>query len=280
MKRIDISETIKRVDFPEKIWEWLDLFGDVVATAQQEAIYQEQNFIADNPYKKFLLCAINKDLSTLNTIYILLRCELIHQASSHIRLLCESLITLQYVSMEPDLRADLFWGYADIETYKITSAILEWESGTANPIHVERLKAFKDSISGQYEKAKNHYSFMNRKKKRKPFSNWCNKTISKQAQECGRSFQRLYALVYRQLSAYIHGSAWSLRRQISYSRDHYQIDVIHNDVASIVRTAIVVWIEWAKFCVVNMNWRLEKSINDISYRLKEMDGRHFPPKTT
>ena len=160
MKRIDMSETIKRVDFPEKIWEWLDLFGDVVATTQQEAIYQEQNFIADNPYKKFLLCAINKDLSTLNTIYILLRCELIHQASSHIRLLCESLITLQYVSMEPDLRADLFWGYADIETYKITSAILEWESGTANPIHVERLKAFKDSISGQYEKAKNHYSFM------------------------------------------------------------------------------------------------------------------------
>ena len=182
--------------------------------------------------------------------------------------------------MEPDLRADLFWGYADIETYEITSAILEWESGTANPIHVERLKAFKNSISGQYEQAKHRYSFMNRKKKQKPFSNWCNKTISKQAQECGLAFQRLYALVYRQLSAYIHGSAWSLRRQISYSRDHYQLNVIHNDVASIVRTAIVVWAEWAKFCIGNMNWRLEKSINDISYRLTEMDGRHFPPKTT
>ncbi|MBU0661771.1 hypothetical protein KKG22_06390, partial [Patescibacteria group bacterium] len=78
MKRIDISETIKQVDFPEKIWEWLDLFGDVVATTQQEAIYKEQTFLADTPYKKLLLCAINKDLSTLNTIYILLRCELIH----------------------------------------------------------------------------------------------------------------------------------------------------------------------------------------------------------
>ncbi len=280
MRRIDISETIKRIDFPKEIWEWLDLFGDVVATTQDEAIYQEKIFLADTPYKKLLQYSINKDLSTLNTIFLLLRCELVHQASSHIRLLCESLITLQYVSMEPDLYADLFWGYADIETYKIISAILEWENETANPIKVERLKAFKDSILGQYEQAEHRYSFMNRKKKRKPFINWCNKRIAIQAKDCGRSFEKLYALVYKRLSAYIHGSAWSLRKQIHYSRDHYRPDKIHNDIASIVSIAIVVWIEWAKFCIHNMNWRLEKTINDISYRLNELDERHFPLKTT
>jgi hypothetical protein len=82
MPRIDIAETIKLIDFPDKIWEWLDLFGDIVAATQSEAIYQDKWFIADTPYKKILLFTINKDLSTLNTIYFILRCELIHQASS------------------------------------------------------------------------------------------------------------------------------------------------------------------------------------------------------
>lgn len=68
MARIDIPETIKRIDFPEKIWEWMDLLGDIVVITQQEAMHQERTFLADTPYKKFLLCSINKDLSTLNTI--------------------------------------------------------------------------------------------------------------------------------------------------------------------------------------------------------------------
>ena len=82
MPRIDISETIKIIDFPDKVWEWLDLFGDIIAATQSEAMYQDRSYIADTPYKKFLLCNINKDLSTLNTIYFILRCELIHQAAS------------------------------------------------------------------------------------------------------------------------------------------------------------------------------------------------------
>jgi hypothetical protein len=77
MPRIDICETISRIDFPEKVWEWLDLFGDILAETQREAMHQERTFLADTPFKKILLCTINKDLSTLNAIYILLRCVLI-----------------------------------------------------------------------------------------------------------------------------------------------------------------------------------------------------------
>lgn len=280
MGRIDISETIRRIDFPQKVWEWLDLFGDVVARTQGEAMHQERNFIADTPFKKILLCAINKDLSTLNAIYILLRCELIHQASSHVRLLCESLITLQYISLDSESRSDLFWGYADIEAYKISSSILDWESSTADPLHVERLMKFKECTSEKYEKAKNTYTFISKKGRGRSFSNWCNKSIATQARECGSALQRLYELVYKQTSAYIHGSAWSLRRQVSYSRDHYRPDVVLNDVATIIRTALVVWVEWAKFCVNSLNWRLENKIVEVPNRLSELDARHFPHKAS
>jgi len=278
MPRIDILETIRRIDFPPEVWEWLDLFGDIVAVTQREAMHQEKTFLADTPFKKILLCAINKDLSTLNTIYILLRCELIHQASSHVRLLCESLITLKYISLESESRSDLFWGYADIETYEISSSILEWESSTANPEHVERLVAFQKTVSGKYEKAKGIYTFVNKNGRRKPFTNWCNRRVSAQAHECGPAFQRLYELVYRQMSSYIHGTAWSLRRQVSYSRDHYQPNVILNDIATIVRTASVVWVEWAKFCMQILNWRLSDAMKEVATTLEEMDGRHFPRK--
>jgi len=197
MPRIDISETISRIDFPEKVWEWLDLFGDIVAETQREAMHQDRTFLADTPFKRILLCTINKDLSTLHAIYILLRCELIHQASSHVRLLCESLITLKYISLKSKSRSGLFWGYADIEAYEISSSILDWESSTANPVHVKRLRAFQESVSGKYAKAKETYTFADKKGRRRSFSNWCNKSISAQARECGPIFQRLYELVYK-----------------------------------------------------------------------------------
>lgn len=278
MPRIDICETIRQIDFPVEVWEWLDLFGNVVGITQREAMYQEKTFLADSPFKKILLCAINKDLSTLNTIYILLRCELIHQASSHVRLLCESLITLKYISLESESRSALFWGYADIEAYDISSSLLEWDGSTANPKHVEGVRSFRESISAKYEKVKGTYSFVDKKGRERPFPNWCNKSTFLQALDCGPSFQRLYKLVYRQMSSYVHGTAWSLRRQVSYSRDHYQPDVILNDIASIVRTVSAVWVEWAKFCVEILNWRLSDKIMELPAMIEEMEERHFPGK--
>lgn len=278
MPRIDIAETIKLIDFPDKIWEWLDLFGDIVAATQSEAIYQDNGFIADNPYKKILLCTINKDLSTLNTIYFILRCELIHQASSHVRLFCESLITLKYISLDPNTRADLFWGYSDIEAYRIVSALLDWEKDKAKEVHVKKVEALFQTIKEKYEKANSIYSFVNKNNRKRPFINWCNKSIASQASECGPEFKRLYELVYKQMSSYIHGSAWSLRRQISHSRAHYDSDIVLNDIATIVRTALVVWGEWAKFCISTLGWRLQDTLLNLPKRLDELDEKHFPQR--
>ena len=80
------------------------------------------------------------------------------------------------------------------------------------------------------------------------------------------------------MSSYIHGTAWSLRRQVSYSRDHYQPNVILNDIAAIVRTASAVWVEWAKFCVEILNWRLSDTIMEVPAMIEEMEKRHFTGK--
>ena len=74
MNRIDIMKTIEQIDFGPETWEWLDLRGTIVGESQREAMIQEKGFRADTPYKKYLLCTINKDLQTINAIYFLLRC--------------------------------------------------------------------------------------------------------------------------------------------------------------------------------------------------------------
>jgi len=278
MPRIDISETIKLIDFPKEIWEWLDLFGDIVVATQSEAIYQDKGFVAETLFKKILLFTIQKDISTLNTIYFILRCELIHQAASHVRLFCESLITLKYISIDQNLRSDLFWGYSDIEAYKIISSILKWEKDKAKEIHVKKVEDLFPTIKEKYEAAIHNYTFINKNDIKRPFFTWCNKSIANQASECGSEFKRLYELVYKQMSSYIHGSAWSLRRQISYSRAHYDSDIVLIDVATIIRTALVIWEEWAKFCISTLGWRLHDTLLDLPKRIDELDERHFPQR--
>lgn len=275
MPRIDISETIKMINFPDQVWEWLDLFGDIIAATQSEAIYQDRGYIADTPYKKFLLCNINKDLSTLNTIYSILRCELIHQASSHVRLFCESLITLKYISLDPDKRAKLFWGYSDIESYKIAKVILDLEKDKAKELHIKKVENLLETFKVKYESAKEVYSYTDRNGRIRPFRNWCNKAIANQASDCGPDFERLYRLVYRQMSSYIHGSAWSLRRQYSYSRAHYDSDIVMNDIATIVNTSLVIWVDWAKFCISELGWRLHDALLNLPQRIDALDEKHF-----
>jgi hypothetical protein len=280
MGRVDLPETIRRIDFPENVWEWLDLFGDILGITQAEAIHQDELFKADTPFKKLLLCTLNKDLCTLYAIYILLRCELIHQASSHVRLFCESVISLKYISLDPEVRSKLFWGYSYVEAYEISSSLIAWERGRANPLHVDRLEDFLSSILEEYKNAKKAYTVIGKGGRERPFKNWCNKSIAAQARDCGPEFSRLYELVYTQLSSYIHGSAWSLRRQTSYSRKHYQPEVVLNDMAAIIRTASAVWLEWAKFCIYNLDWRLTEAVKSIPKRLEDLDSKHFPPQST
>jgi hypothetical protein len=196
MSRINLEETVKGITFTDAVWEWLDLLADVILATREEVALHE-DILLDTPYKSLLVHATNKDLSTLDAIYVLLRFELIHQASAHVRLLCEGLITLSYISRDSAARADQFLAYGDIETYERTTALLDFESARADPRHVRNLEAFRWRITEAYKQAKPRYTFTNRNGKQRPFTNWCNKSTADQARECGNGLVRLYGVIYR-----------------------------------------------------------------------------------
>ncbi len=116
---------------------------------------------------------------------------------------------------------------------------------------------------------------MNKSGKKRKFLNWCNKSLAEQAKECGDELEQLYRIVYKQTSAYIHGSSWSLRRQLGYSRVHYHHEVVHNDIAMIVKLTVGVRYEWAKFCDSQVGWRLSPEAADIVARLDTLEQKHF-----
>lgn len=268
MSRINLSATVERIDFPGDVWAWLDLLGDVAAVTQTEASAHE-NYIADTPNKRLLVSSFNRDLSTLNAIYVLLRFELIHQAAAHVRLLCEALITISYISRDPSTRVPLFLDYAKIDEFRIVSAFLDWERETAKPNPVSSLEARRAEIQAEYNRLLPTYT------RRRPF-NWCNATLKAQADESGLS--KLYEIVYGQMSAYVHGSAWSLRRQMAYSQKHYDAKVVLVDVATIVRTTIAIWLEWAKFADSQLGFGLVSKAPSLIAQCDALDAKQFQGK--
>jgi hypothetical protein len=274
MGRIDLGKTLEIVTFGPEVWEWLDFLGDAVEATQREAMARE-DFLADTPFKQLLVRAIQRDLSSLTAIYILLRAELIHQAAAHVRLFCESVITLRYIVLDLPNRVPQFLNYAEVEGYELARAALKWEAERANPTHVKKMQELVSQLEGGYEHVKAQYVFTDRKGKQRPFLNWCNASLAKQASECGPRIRRIYEIVYSQLSAYVHGSAWSLRRQYSYSKAHYDAGVVLNDVATIVRTAMVTWEEWARLCDEQVGWSLRAVLPSIVGQLGHLDAKHF-----
>ncbi len=264
------------VNFPDEIWEWLDLLGEIIILTQEEAIRHDLfgDFIADTPYKIILVGAINKDIKSLMSIYMLLRCEFINQAAAHVRLFCESLIILRYISLDKDYRSKLFNNYVLIEQYEILRAMLEWEQEHADQATVGKCQALLREKEPDYQKLKPLYSY-SIKGKQRPFKNWCDKRIDEQAHDCGPDIKRLYKLVYKQMSAYVHGSAWSLRRQLSYSAIHYNPQIVHVDIATIVRTVLAVWVEWAKSVDKELQWNLLEPSSDFINQVNELDKKHF-----
>jgi len=126
--RIDLEETIARVDFRREIWAWLDLVGEMIAVTQEEALERERTFVATTPHQHLLRRFINREIGSLNAIYALLRMELVYQAAAHIRLFCENVITLRYILLDPNERSKAFSDYAALDAYKIGKAYLQWES--------------------------------------------------------------------------------------------------------------------------------------------------------
>lgn len=279
MGRIDLVETIERITFPDEVWEWLDLLGEFIRITQEEAMRHDISgeFKADTQYKLILVRVINRDIKSLMAIYILLRCEIINQAAAHVRLFCESLITLKYISLHKEARSELFNNYADIEAYEILLAMLEWEKQYANPLIVSRCDELLQEKRASYDKLKPIYSSQ-RKGRKRSFKNWCDKRIDEQATDCGHNMLRLYKIVYKQMSSYIHGSAWSLRRQISYSAMYYKPEIVHVDIATIVKTTLGVWVEWAKFIDEQLQWNLMAHAHEFIQQVNELDEKHFLKK--
>lgn len=274
MSKLDLHAMIDLAEFAPPVWDFLLLLEDIVIATQEVIMPQDEHFKADTPFKQLLLSSINRDITTMTAIYILLRCEFLHQAAAHVRLFCESLISLRYIAQDVSVRVPQFLQYADVEGYEVAEIALKWEEEGAQPVHVERVRAMLSRLKPAYDRAKPLFVTKTRKGER-PFINWCNTTIKGQADRCGPRVSRLYELVYSQLSAYVHGSAWSLRRQLAYSRKHYDARVVLNDIATIVRTTLVVWGEWANFCDEQLGCSLSARTPGLATTLDRLDAKHF-----
>lgn len=278
MPRIDIGSTFNQVTFPDNVWRWIDLLGDILAANQAEALRHE-SFIADTDYKKLTVRWINRDLATYTAIYVLLRAELIHQAAAHVRHSCEALITLSYVAQAPEERVPLFLGYSSIESYELVEAMLAHERHLARESHVLRAERMLKALTADYELARATYTFKDRSGNSRRFRNWCNTTLEEQARACGGELPRIYRVVYSQLSAYVHGSAWSLRRQYGYSRAHYSPQVVLTDIATVVRAAALVWLQWARVCQEQLGWEFNDFRQVVARRIEILDLITFSETT-
>lgn len=278
MSRINLQATIDNADFAEPVWEWLDLLGEMLVITQREGLAHE-GFIADDPFKKLMVFGVNRMIGILNSIYILLRCEHIDQAAAQVRLLCEALITLRFVARDPIGFAPSFWDYYTIEAFETANAMVEIECGRSKPENIRQMESLLDELRAEYERLRPKYMYVctrgKDKGKLRPFKNWCNKSVAGQADACGEELKRLYRLIYKQMSSYIHCSAFSLRRQAAYSRAHYDAKVVHRDMATLVRTTALVWIEMAKFLAERLGWDLMPKAVDVAANVELLDQKHF-----
>jgi len=83
--------------------------------------------------------------------------------------------------------------------------------------------------------------------------------------------QKLYAIGYRQLSAYVHGSAWALRRQGAYIRTGYDQTVVMIDLANLTRILLAIWVEWLKIMSQELGWQALVRAHSIVDRCNELD---------
>lgn len=267
-RRIDIARTIESVGLTDETWDWLNLIGYAITVTQDEARAHDADaewFKSYSDYKLVLVNMIAKDINTLGAIFLTLRGEWTHQAATLLRTLCESLITLQYIAQDKTERSKQFLGYAAIEEYKLAESFLRWESGHSKPEHVAKMEALIEAKSPAYEAVRAMYAFKTRKGSERPFRNWCNRSVGEMANATGS--KRLYGLVYNLTSAYIHGSAWSLRAVGAFTRRGYDAGRALIDTSMLVRVTVAVWFEWAAFCEQELGWVLHPHLTTLKERL-------------
>ncbi|CAN5442470.1 hypothetical protein BH09GEM1_BH09GEM1_07430 [soil metagenome] len=263
MARIDLGATISAIEFPDEIWAWLDVLGAMIRVTDGEARRQEMVFLADTPYKRVLLGSIHSHLSGLKAVYSLLRMELVSQAAGQARLLCEGVITLHYIAQEPESRSAAFLDYATIEAYEAADALLRWESGSADPEPTAALTQIRAALKTEHDHLRARYQFTDKKGETRRFANWANRSLANMA-GTGTSMERLYSLIYRQLSSYVHGSAWSFRHIPAYTPKYYDVNVVLSDIAQVVMGTAAVWQAFADFCDRQLGWSLQEQVDAVA----------------
>lgn len=273
MSRVNIESTLATITFPDEIWDWLDLLGEVLRVTEEETLRLDATFVPTGAYQNLLVASVHQQVDAIKAIYLLLRAELSHQAAGQVRLLCEGLITLRYIGHSPLDRVDLFLGYASIQAYEAAAAILELEGPTANPRHRAALDAKVASLAADYERRRPDYEFTDKKGRTRPFRSWCHLSVADQASRCGPTYERLYRLVYAQMSAYVHGSAWSLRHIHAYSGKAYNSEVVLWDITAVTMATIAIWFEFAALMGAQVDSQLPVAAPAIAERARRLANR-------
>lgn len=81
---------------------------------------------------------------------------------------------------------------------------------------------------------------------------------------------RLYGLIYRQLSSYVHGSAWSFRHVPAYTPRYYDANVVLADVAQVALGTLAVWQVFAAFVESNLGWDLQGDNLGVAKKVHEL----------
>lgn len=267
-RRIDVGRAIESAELTDETWAWLGLVGDAIMLVQEQAIAQDKDrtwFESYDDYKAILVAVIAKDINTLKSIYVAMRCEWTHQAATLIRTLCESLITLRYIAQDKLTRPTLFLKYAVIEQYHAVVEFVRWDSAGSKPEHMAAMEALRRTLEPEYLAKVPTYTFTDRNGKERPFRNWCNKDVATMAEDTGSD--RLYRLVYGQTSSYVHGTAFSLRTVGAFTARGYDPRRALIDTSTLIRAALVVWCEWAAFCDQELGWTLGRELDDLKERL-------------
>jgi hypothetical protein len=274
MARIDLAATVGAIDFPPEIWAWLDVLGKAVKVTDAEARRRDAKFVAESPYTHVIQRSVHFQLAGIKAVYALLRYELVAQAAAQARLVCESIITLRYIAEDPNSRSSAFLDYAIVEAYESIDSMIRWDGDTAIPEVMAQIKRIRDDKVGEYEQTVLRYQFVDSKGRTRRFKNWANRSLADMSVVSPKC-ERLYDLIYRQLSSYVHGTSWSLRHLTSYSLANYDVKVALADIAQVTMATLAIWQVVAEFLKQELDWDLSVEIDAVLVevsRLQRVEG--------
>ena len=274
MARLDLAATVDAIDFPPEIWAWLDVLGEAVKVTDSEARLRDAHFVAESPFTHVLQRSVHFQLAGLKAVYALLRCELVAQAAAQARLLCENVIMLHYITKDADVRSSAFLEYAIVEAYESLESMIKWDGETAIPEAIARIKRIRDEMKGEYEQTLPKYQFIDRNEKTRRFKNWANRSLADMSLVTPKC-ERLYDLIYRQLSSYVHSSSWSLRHLTAYSPANYDVEIALADIAQVTIGTLAIWQVFAEYVERELGWNMSAGIDRVleeASRLQKVRG--------